>query len=74
VDLPKPIVGTIVDHQVMGLPIRWQERLLGVLALQPVHDRLDIGARCISIGVHPLAPVGNFGNPTAIIPTRRWPV
>jgi GAF domain-containing protein len=31
--LPKPIVGTIVDHQVMGLPIRWQERLLGYFAV-----------------------------------------
>jgi signal transduction histidine kinase len=32
-DLPKPIVGTIVDHQVMGLPICWQERLLGYFAV-----------------------------------------
>jgi signal transduction histidine kinase len=32
-DLAKPVVTAIADHQVMGLPIRWQDTLLGYFAL-----------------------------------------
>jgi two-component system, NarL family, sensor kinase len=32
-DLPKPLVAALRDHTSLGLPIRWQDRLLGHLAL-----------------------------------------
>ena len=32
-DLAKPVVAAIADHQVMGLPIRWQDTLLGYFAV-----------------------------------------
>ena len=32
-DLPDPSAKVIVDHQALGLPIRWQDRLLGYFAV-----------------------------------------
>src|SRR4029079_17562190 len=32
-DLAKPVVAAIADHQVMGLPIRWQDTLLGYFSV-----------------------------------------
>jgi signal transduction histidine kinase len=32
-DLPHPVVPALADHQVMGLPIRWQDSLLGYFAV-----------------------------------------
>ena len=32
-DLPRPVVPALADHQIIGLPIRWQERLLGYFAV-----------------------------------------
>jgi signal transduction histidine kinase len=38
-DLHNPVVGAIADHQVMGLPIRWQEQLLGYFAVSMAPPR-----------------------------------
>jgi signal transduction histidine kinase len=32
-ELPNPVVAALLDHQVLGLPIRWQDTLLGYFAV-----------------------------------------
>jgi signal transduction histidine kinase len=59
-DVPKPTVGEIADHQVIGLPIRWQDTLLGYFAVSLAPPRrfrpaqteiLDLIARIAAIAI-----------------------
>jgi signal transduction histidine kinase len=38
-DLPKPMVAAMIEHQVVGLPLRWRDRLLGYLSISLVPPR-----------------------------------
>ena len=44
-DLPMPVVDALRDHESLGVPIRWQDGLLGYLALSVAAPRKFLGAQ-----------------------------